>query len=259
MTKHLKYAVGLAALLMTSACAFDGKLSRPEATADPYENFNRKVFAFNESFYDNVMFPIAKGYRKVTTPFVRERVNSFLSNAKEPVTAANYILQLKFTSALKSIGRFVVNTTMGLGGLFDVAPGWKLERKDTSFNETLASWCVAEGPYIVLPFLGASSPRSLTGTVVDAVADPVYWATYKDSNISAKISYPYTAMGYIAFAETYQDIYNDLKQNSVDFYSTLRSAHMQKQKGYKCRFAPEAESESYDFDFDENFDETDAE
>lgn len=259
MTKHLRYAIALAALLMTGACAFDGKLSRPEAEADPYENFNRKMFAFNEAFYDNVMFPIAKGYRKVTTPFVRERVNSFLANVKEPVNAANYVLQLKFTSALKSVGRFVVNTTMGLGGLFDVAPGWQFERQDTGFNETLASWCVAEGPYIVLPFLGASSPRSLTGTLVDAAADPVYWMTYQDANISAKVSYPYTAMGYIAFAEAYQDIYNDLKQNSVDFYSTLRSAHLQKQKSYKCRFAPTTEGASYDFDFDEDFDETEAE
>ncbi len=259
MTKHLRLTIGLFALFMTSACAFDGNLSRPETKADPYENFNRKMFAFNESFYDNVMFPIAKGYRKVTTPFVRERVSSFLANVKEPVSAANYLLQLKFVPALKSVGRFVVNTTMGLGGMFDVAPGWKLERKDTSFNETLASWCVVEGPYIVLPFLGASSPRSLTGTLVDAAADPVYWMTYQDANISAKVSYPYTAMEYISFAEAYQDIYNDLKQNSVDFYSTLRSAHLQKQKGYKCRFAPEAKSESYDFDFDEDFDETDAE
>ena len=250
MNKHLKYVIGCATLLMLNACAFDGQLQRPEVDADPYEAVNRKIFAFNEGFYENVMFPIARGYRKITTPFVRERINGVVSNLQEPVSAVNHLLQLEFVDSLKSVGRFAINTTMGLGGMFDVAPAWKLDPNKTSFNETLASWCVPEGPYIVVPFLGASSPRGITGSVVDAVADPVYWVTYNDANIRDKIRYSYAAVKYTAVAEAYMDIYDDLKRNSVDFYSTMRSAYRQNQQKYKCRFAPQTDSHSYVFDFD---------
>ncbi len=249
MNKHLKQIVGCAAVLLVSACAFDGGLQRQEDKADPYENFNRKIFAFNDGFYENVMFPIARGYRKVTTPFIRERVSSVVANLQEPISTINHLLQLRFADSAQSLGRFALNTTLGLGGMFDVAQGWKLPPDKTSFNETLASWCVAEGPYLVVPFLGASSPRGLSGTLVDAVADPVYWVTYNDANISAKISYPYAAVKYTSFAEAYADIYEDLKRNSVDFYSTMRSAYRQNQSRYRCRFAPEPTAETYDFDF----------
>lgn len=259
MNKRLKFAAGCAALLMLGACAFDGKLQRPENEADPYESVNRKIFSFNEAFYENIMFPIARGYRNVTTPFVRERVSSFVANMQEPVSAVNHLLQLEFVDSLKSVGRFAVNTTMGLGGMFDVAPGWKLEPNKTSFNETLASWCVVQGPYVVVPFLGPSSPRGVTGTVVDATADPVFWATYNDANIRDKVTYPYEAVKYISYAENYMGIYDDLKRNSVDFYSTMRSAYMQNQQKFRCRFAPQADSQAYDFDFgveDDAFNET---
>ncbi len=259
MNKPLKLAAGCAALIILSACAFDGKLQRPEAEADPYEAVNRKVFSFNEGFYENVMFPIARGYRKVTTPFVRERVRGVVSNIQEPISAINHLLQLKFVDSMQNLGRFALNTTLGLGGMFDVAQGWNLEPDKTGFNETMASWCVAEGPYLVVPFLGASSPRGLTGTAVDAVADPVYWVTYNDANISAKVSYPYAAVKYTSVAEAYMDIYDDLKSNSVDFYSTMRSAYLQNQSKYKCRFAPEDSSQSYDFDFEVEDDMTDQE
>ncbi|MBQ8661227.1 MAG: VacJ family lipoprotein [Alphaproteobacteria bacterium] len=260
MNKHLKYAVGCAAVLMLGACAFDGKLQRPEAEADPYEAVNRKIFSFNEGFYENVMFPIARGYRKVTTPFIRERVRGVVSNLQEPVSAANHLLQLEFVDSLQNLGRFALNSTLGLGGMFDVAQGWKLEPKKTGFNETMASWCVAEGPYLVVPFLGASSPRGVAGTLVDAAADPVYWVTYQDANIRDKIRYSYSAVKYTAVAEAYMDIYDDLKRNSVDFYSTMRSAYQQNQSKYKCRFAPADDSQSYDFDFGvEDEDMTDSE
>lgn len=248
---RFKKLIAVLAIALTSACATCGQAPKAGADVDPYEGFNRKMFAFNEFFYEDVMFPLARGYRKVTTPFVRSRVYDFMSNWKEPVSAVNHLLQLEFKKSAESVGRFAVNTTMGLGGLFDVAPGWGLERNKTSFNESLASWCVPQGPYLVLPFLGASSPRGAVGTIVDTAADPVFWATYNDANIRAKVSYPYAALEYISIAEGYETIYNDLKSNSVDFYTTMRSTYLQNQKKYKCRFAEEADGESYDFDFDD--------
>lgn len=249
-TTFLKKLVAVSAVALTSACAFDGQLQRPEATFDPYESTNRKIFAFNDGFYEHVMFPIAKGYRKITTPSVRERVRTFVANLKEPVSAANHLLQLEFADSLKNLGRFALNTTMGLGGMYDVAQGWHLSPAQTSFNETLASWCVAEGPYMVVPFIGASTPRGITGTLVDAAADPVYWATQNDANIHDKITYTYSAVKYTSVAENYMGLYEDLKANSVDFYSTMRSAYRQNQSKFKCRFADEPVAATYDFDFD---------
>lgn len=245
-----KKLVAVSAIALTSACA-STQAYNSDSAVDPYENVNRKIFYFNEGFYENVMFPIARGYRKITTPTIRERVRSFISNVQEPINAINHLLQLEFQKSAESVGRFAINTTMGLGGLFDVAPAWKLEQEKTNFNATLASWCVPQGPYLVVPFLGASSPRSLTGTAVDAVTDPIFLATYNDANISAKVTYPYAAIKYTSVAESYMEIYDDLKHNSVDFYSTMRSAYLQNQKKYRCRFAEPETTESYDFDFED--------
>lgn len=243
----------LSAILLTSACATN--IHRSDTEADPFENFNRRVFSFNDAVYENVFFPIAKGYRAVTTPFIRERVNSFVANLDEPISAANNLLQLEFADAAKNVARIAINTTLGLAGTFDVASGWGLSNDKASFNQTMASWCVVDGPYLVLPFIGGNTTRGIVGTAVDAAADPVYWMTYNDANYHDKITYPYTAIKYTAKAENYMDLYNDFKQNSVDFYATMRSAYLQNQRKLKCRFAKEEIVESYDFDFDEDWEE----
>jgi phospholipid-binding lipoprotein MlaA len=242
-------------LLATTACATN--IHRSDSQADPYENVNRKIFAFNNQVYENVFFPIARGYRKITTPFVRERINSFISNMDEPISAVNHLLQLKPKETLINLGRVVINTTLGLGGMFDVAQGWGLEPDKGTFNETMASWCVADGPYLVMPFVGGSTARGIVGMGADAVADPVYWMTYHDANYSAKISYPYAAVKYTAKAESYMDLYEGFRKDSVDFYATLRSAFLQSQRNLNCRFASDEDmQQTYDFDFDEeDFDE----
>lgn len=243
----------LSTVLMTTACATN--IHRSDMDADPFENVNRKVFEFNNAVYENVFFPVAKGYRKITTPFIRERVNSFVANVDEPISAVNHLLQLELGAMAKNLTRVVINTTLGLGGMFDVAQGWGLEPDKTGFNQTLASWCVADGPYVVVPFVGGSSARGVIGMAADAAADPVYWMTYNDANYHDKIAYPYAALKYTAKAENYMDLYNDFKQNSVDFYATMRSAYLQNQKNLKCRFAGEEQTQSYDFDFDEEWEE----
>ena len=252
MNNIKKFAV-LTVVLLTSACATN--IHRNDSDADPYENMNRKIFSFNDSVYENVFFPVAKGYRKITTPFVRERVNSFVANLDEPISALNHLLQLEPLPALKNVSRFVINTTLGLAGTFDVAEGWGLKETKTGFNQTMASWCVADGPYVVLPFIGGRSVRGTVGLTVDTISDPVFLATYNDANVYSKVNYPYATVKYTAKAENYMDIYNDFKKNSVDFYATMRSAYLQNQKTLKCRFAPEETSASYDFDFDDEMEE----
>ena len=242
------------ALLLVSACATN--IHRPENKADPYENMNRKIFAFNDSVYENVYFPIVRGYRKITTPTIRERVSSFVANVEEPISTANYLLQLKPKETAVSVARFGINTTLGLAGLFDVASGWGLGQKTTNMNATLASWCVADGPYFVVPFVAPGNVRSFAGMVADTVFDPVYWATYNDANIHDKVTYSFAAVKYLDEADGLMDLYTDFKENSVDMYATMRSAYLQNQRKLKCRFASEEEAAShFDFDFDEDMDE----
>ena len=115
----LKQITLTATVLMLAGCATN--IHRPEAEADPYEKMNRKIFAVNEKVYENVYFPIIRGYRKITTPDIRERVYSFVANVREPVSTINYVLQLKPKETAVSVTRLGINTTLGLGGLFDVA------------------------------------------------------------------------------------------------------------------------------------------
>ncbi|MDD7312734.1 MAG: VacJ family lipoprotein [bacterium] len=240
-----------AAVLSTAACATN--IHRPEHQADPYEDINRKIFAFNDSAYENVFFPIIRGYRKITTPTIRQRISNFTSNMDEPISTVNYMLQLKPVETIKSAARFVINSTLGLAGLFDVATGWGLGQEDATFNQTFASWCIADGPYLVVPLLGSSSPRDLVGTTAEVIADPIYWTLRNDSSVYYKLAYPYTAVKYANKFEGYIDLYEDFKKNSVDLYATMRSAYLQRQSKYRCRFAaPETEA-VYDFDFDEEF------
>lgn len=111
----------ISTILLTSACATN--IHRADTNADPYENVNRKIFKFNNAFYENIVFPIAKGYRAITTPDIRERVSSVTANMDEPISTVNYLLQLKPKESAISLSRFVINTTLGLGGMFDVEIG----------------------------------------------------------------------------------------------------------------------------------------
>ena len=241
---------------MLGACSFD--IHRAENKADPYEEMNRKIFAFNDKVYESVYFPIARGYRKITTPSIRERVSSVVANVEEPISTANYLLQLKFKETGISVARFAVNTTLGLGGLFDVAGGWGLNQAKTNMNQTLAGWCVADGPYLVVPFVAPGNVRSFAGMLADTAFDPVYWATYKDANIHDKITYSYAAVKYTSKIDNLMDLYSSFKEDSVDLYATLRSAYLQNQRKLRCRFADDAEQDAhFDFDFDEDMDEED--
>ena len=156
------------------------------------ERYNRMMFDFNMTADKYVMKPIAKGYRAVTNQDVRNRVTSFIANVNEPVATANHTLQGGFKQALNSVARFAVNTTLGLGGLFDVAEGWGLKKNHVGFDETMANYCVPDGPFVVAPLLGPFTVRSAVGYAVDGIASPAYWGSLNDSNYAAKISYGYS-------------------------------------------------------------------
>ncbi|MAD43967.1 MAG: hypothetical protein CMI02_18665 [Oceanospirillaceae bacterium] len=136
---------------------------------DPWEGFNRKVFAFNEVMDKYALKPVAQGYRSITPDPVEHSVSSFFSNLGDVMVIANDIGQLKLGQAASDTARFLVNTTVGFFGVFDVATHIGLKKHNEDIGQTLGYWGVGTGPYLVLPFLGPSNLRDTTGTATDYI------------------------------------------------------------------------------------------
>ncbi|MBS55532.1 MAG: hypothetical protein CMD64_01660 [Gammaproteobacteria bacterium] len=140
---------------------------------DPLEPMNRAIFEFNEIVDDNVLKPIAKGYKYVTPDPVEVGISNFFSNLGEIGTITNDLLQLKFSQAGRDTMRFFLNSTLGIFGIFDVATPLGLSKNKEDFGQTLGFWGVPDGPYLVLPFLGPSSFRDGPSMIVDYELSPV--------------------------------------------------------------------------------------
>ena len=132
-----------------------------EEISDPFEDLNRDIFIFNEKLDEKLLKPAAIAYRKVTPQFARSGVTNFFNNLEEIDTTINQVLQGEIKYAFNDAGRFVINTTIGLFGLIDVASKMGLERHEEDFGQTLGVWGFDTGPYIMIPFRGPSNPRDL--------------------------------------------------------------------------------------------------
>ena len=239
-------------------------ISSPALAADEdegaLESYNRAMFNFNSVADYYVIKPVAKGYRAVTNSFIRERVHDFFENLKEPASMINHTLQGNFSDSGRSFGRFAINTTLGLLGTFDVADGWGLKKKKNGFDKTLASWCVPDGPFIMLPFFGPSTPRATAGLAVDTASDPLYWAKYYTHFGQDWERYTFyyglTALGFVSVREEKIEMLDNLTANSVDPYATIKAVYIQNRLQLNACADPDNEPDenSYDFDFDEEFD-----
>jgi phospholipid-binding lipoprotein MlaA len=163
--KHLKNLLKIS-LLILSATQLISCANNYNSPQDPYENYNRAVFKFNTKVDKTMFRPVARTYNKAVPGVVQARVSSFFVNISEVPTVMNDILQLEPVNALKDSGRFVINSTVGLAGLFDVAAKMNLPRHQNDFGLTLAYWGMQRSPYYVLPFFGPS-------TIRDSLAEPV--------------------------------------------------------------------------------------
>jgi phospholipid-binding lipoprotein MlaA len=163
--------------LVLSAVFAAGCASAPGRTtnADPYEGFNRGVYKFNDTLDRAALKPIAKGYRKVTPGFVRTGIGNVLSNLEYPGTFVNQFLQGKWVLGFRDTGRFLLNSTLGVAGIFDVATPLGLEKNDEDFGQTLAFWGVSSGPFINLPLLGPSSMRDAPARAFDWLTNPLQY------------------------------------------------------------------------------------
>ncbi len=172
-TRRFRIAQPIIVAILASALA--ACAVAPPRTDDPLQNFNRKMFAFNQ-FADKVAIrPAAKAYVKVTGPKGRVLISNFFANLRTPVTIINEVLQGRPEPALQSSGRFVINSTVGFLGFFDPASDMKLTAHPTDFGVTLAHWGLPEGPYLVLPFIGPTTLRDVWRLPVDSYFDPLGW------------------------------------------------------------------------------------
>ena len=166
-----KILIVLSALWL-AACATTGP--NGEVNVDPYEGFNRKIFGFNDGLDRYILKPVTKGYQAITPDFIERGVSNFFSNLSEVGSLVNATLQGKPSQGAKHTGRFLINSTLGLAGLFDVAKHMHLEKTDPEdFGQTLAVWGVDSGPYIVLPILGSSTIRGGVSIPVNSALDPL--------------------------------------------------------------------------------------
>ncbi|MFQ3342244.1 MAG: phospholipid-binding lipoprotein MlaA [Porticoccus sp.] len=154
--------------------ALDQKLNLDYSIYDPWEGFNRKIFAFNDTIDTYAFKPLAKGYRFVTPDVVEEGLSRVFSNLGELVNIANDLMQGKFKQATNDTGRFLINSTVGLGGFFDVADNLGLPKNEgEDFGQTLGFYGVKEGPYLMLPIFGPSTLRDAPSRVIDQLLNPI--------------------------------------------------------------------------------------
>ncbi|MEM1140196.1 MAG: VacJ family lipoprotein, partial [Pseudomonadota bacterium] len=218
----------LAGLLPVAACAASGEEPEPVATAsvnDPIEPLNRAIFSFNLFLDDVLLEPAAKTYRFVVPGVARRSVRNAIDNVRSPVTFANDVLQGEVNRAGVTLTRFAINTTVGVGGLFDPAEGWGYEYHSEDFGQTLGTYGVGEGPYFVAPILGPAPPRDLVGRGVDMLFDPLTWV---GGDTADYVQLGITVVDVIDFREQNLEIFDEIERTSLDLYATFRSAYRQR-------------------------------
>lgn len=239
---RLRLRAPAAALLLAGLLTGCATVANPHP-ADPWESYNRSMTQFNESLDRAVIKPVAQAYRDIVPRPARKGVSNFFGNLDDVRSLINNVLQAKVEGTLTSFWRVTINTTIGLGGIFDPAREMGLRRQREDFGQTLGYWGVAPGPYLVLPILGPSTLRDTAALPVDAVAHPLY---YVEGN-SARI--PLVLLRGIDIRTRLLGTEELIDSMSLDSYSFLRDAYLQKRRSevYDGNPPPDDE-ERYDLD-----------
>ena len=201
--------------------------SQEDEIYDPLEPINRAIFSFNNVADKIILEPAAKGYKKLPSP-IQSGISNFINNLKLPLVVVNQLLQGQGKNAVESSGRFIVNSTVGLLGLVDVADKMGLEEKEEDFGQTLATWGLGDGFYIVLPLFGPSNLRDTTGMVMTMMTDPIN--SYAVTQGEAWVIPFRTGANAIDQRSQIIDEVNALRDNSVDYYAAVRSSYYQNRK-----------------------------
>ncbi len=260
-----KIVVILVILFGLSACAASREPGVVPNAYDPIESVNRDIFDFNDFTQENVFNPIVATYNYIIPSFIRNRLVRFFDNLGEGETLVNSLLQAKFENAGLTISRFAINTTLGIGGLWDVATDFGVENKPQDFGMTLESYGVDEGPIITVPFLYPMSVRDGIGMIGDIFIDPIriFGAPALESESSGIYWAYYGSSVFVSYSDE-MDYLNSAKTMTLDPYSSIikysRLSRYSKfddipKSELKLESDGDLESVSYDFDFNTEDDE----
>lgn len=199
----------------------DDFLDQAAPTNDPFEGTNRVFFQFNRGFDRFLLSPVTRAYRFAVPEPARQGLRRVFINLNSPSVLVNDLLQLRIRDAGETLGRFILNTTLGIGGLMDVgeAAGWK--HHDADFGQTLAKFGVGPGPYLVLPIFGPNTLRDGLGDIVDIAFQPLTYLIGPTPNIAIGTGSGFTTL------EAMGPAMEALEESSVDYYAALRSAYLQ--------------------------------
>jgi phospholipid-binding lipoprotein MlaA len=210
--------VGLS--LLVSSCAAPPAKKDPR---DPFERVNRVTYQFNDAFDRALLKPVAKGYKKVTPGFVQTGVSNFFDNLEQPTVIISDLLQAKFKPALSDSGRFLLNTTIGLGGLLDPATAAGLDKNDEDLGQAFGKWGIGPGPYLVIPLMGFSDVRDAIGSAGQVYTSPTHYVE-RDA-----WRYGITGLGAINTRAGLLETEKALA-NTYDKYAFIRNAYLQRRE-----------------------------
>jgi len=224
--KAKAFLAALAFGLAVAGCASPD--NQEAATAnDPLERMNRFFFDFNQRLDRHAALPAASFYADNVPSGIRGNIHNFLVNMGGPVTVANDILIGEFQNAAEAGARFIINTTVGVVGVFDVATGWGLREKSRDFGATLGVYGVPQGPYLVLPFRGPTSVRDFSGSYVDGYFSPLHFIHYSGSTYVGLV---HSTLGSVDTRSANIVTFQDIQRASVDYYATMRDYYRQRRE-----------------------------
>ena len=241
---RLLIIVLVVSLPLFSGCTTLKSTDDPTAhiSSDPIEGFNRSVYAFNDGADKLILRPVARTYDKVLPKPVKKGVSNFFSNLGEPLNIVNNLLQGKWERSLSSTYRFAVNSTVGLLGLVDVAKKYEVDVAREDLGQTLASWGVGPGPYVMLPFLGPTNFRDGVGRIASSIA---FFPTQEIGDDSDT----HSALNILEIVDLRVSLLgtDKLLQQQIDQYSFLKSAYEQNRLRAIYDGSPPKDEEKYDF------------
>jgi phospholipid-binding lipoprotein MlaA len=233
VARTLTRSVAVVSILYLAACA--QVPTDPNARAaydsanDPAEPTNRTIFAGNQFVDRNAMQPVARAYEDYVPGGVRKSLHNFVANLKEPGVAINDTLQANFSRAWNTTQRFVINSTVGGAGLFDVASDWNRPHHDADFGQTFGVWGIDTGPSVQLPLFGPSNVRDAVGKVGDFLADPL---NFIPGGTMATIGAAGTGVGVVDGRADLLGTTDSLEKTSLDYYAALRSMQAQRRAAF---------------------------
>lgn len=213
--------------LLIAALIMGGCAGTPKNPDDPFEGWNRGAQTFNDNLDKYIMEPIAKGYRWITPNFVDRGITNFFSNIDDIGVTINDFLQFKLAQSGLDVSRFLINTTAGVGGFVDVAAMIDLDKHEEDFDQTLGVWGVPSGPYLVIPFLGPSSPRGVVGLAGDALMDPLTYAFLPSEAVYGAVSTGLNVVDGIDKRADLLEAEDIASEAAIDRYDYFKNAYLQ--------------------------------